>query len=254
MAALASRAPTLHKPKSKLRLRLGLDSDTMTPDQHLQSGHDHDASTTFSSPASQDADNPLAQSTNTGSSTLSRGDAFALDLSPSTASDHYSPNPAFDTISYASASPQSATYNIDHSTSSAPYDHSGADAYPTPSPSASPPPQHLEPEPPQQSTAQDREVHLAVSHPNIAAAASGADDIFYVTDEQLSRRLMFVEEIGYGNWGSVWQCVPRKFKPSGQNDMVGARLGWKSAVSGGSGAGGAVAAKLVHRQKSAVSS
>ncbi|KAJ7600903.1 hypothetical protein C8J56DRAFT_911575 [Mycena floridula] len=34
-------------------------------------------------------------------------------------------------------------------------------------------------------------------------------DIFNLTDEALSSKLEFVEEIGYGNWGSVWMCRPR---------------------------------------------
>ncbi|KAF9046192.1 kinase-like domain-containing protein [Panaeolus papilionaceus] len=59
-------------------------------------------------------------------------------------------------------------------------------------------------------------------------------DIFSLTDQVLSDRLEFIEEIGFGNWGSVWLCRP---KPATTADGVVKPLGQKLAV------------KLVHRSK-----
>ncbi|KAM0751501.1 kinase-like protein, partial [Meredithblackwellia eburnea MCA 4105] len=36
-----------------------------------------------------------------------------------------------------------------------------------------------------------------------------APDIFSLTDASLAEKYQFVEEIGYGNWGSVWKCRPK---------------------------------------------
>ncbi|KAF9781712.1 hypothetical protein BJ322DRAFT_1010425 [Thelephora terrestris] len=38
---------------------------------------------------------------------------------------------------------------------------------------------------------------------------SSANDIFSLSDQTLANRLQFIEEIGYGNWGSVWRCCPK---------------------------------------------
>ncbi|KAF9645155.1 kinase-like protein [Thelephora ganbajun] len=39
--------------------------------------------------------------------------------------------------------------------------------------------------------------------------SSSANDIFSLSDQTLADRLQFIEEIGYGNWGSVWRCCPK---------------------------------------------
>ncbi|CAA7265469.1 unnamed protein product [Cyclocybe aegerita] len=62
----------------------------------------------------------------------------------------------------------------------------------------------------------------------------GSNDIFSLSDQTLSERLEFVEEIGFGNWGSVWLCRP---KPATKDDGTVRPLGQKIAV------------KLVHRSK-----
>ncbi|KDQ20831.1 hypothetical protein BOTBODRAFT_101107 [Botryobasidium botryosum FD-172 SS1] len=36
-----------------------------------------------------------------------------------------------------------------------------------------------------------------------------ASDIFSISDQQLSDKLEFIKEIGFGNWGSVWACRPK---------------------------------------------
>ncbi|KAI0629755.1 hypothetical protein C8Q77DRAFT_1064543 [Trametes polyzona] len=36
-----------------------------------------------------------------------------------------------------------------------------------------------------------------------------ATDIFSISDQVLADRLQFIEEIGFGNWGSVWLCRPK---------------------------------------------
>ncbi|KIR96928.1 CAMK/CAMKL protein kinase [Cryptococcus deuterogattii 2001/935-1] len=87
-------------------------------------------------------------------------------------------------------------------------------------------------------------------HPNIASVTSGTDDIFSLTDQQLSDRFTFISEIGFGNWGSVWLCKPKHVRSSLLSEpRAVARLGKKAVASGGSGAGGKVAIKLVHRSK-----
>ncbi|KAI0769137.1 hypothetical protein BD413DRAFT_560042 [Trametes elegans] len=58
-----------------------------------------------------------------------------------------------------------------------------------------------------------------------------ATDIFSISDQVLADRLQFIEEIGFGNWGSVWLCRP---KSSSSTDQL---LETKIAV------------KLVHRSK-----
>ncbi|PPQ85184.1 hypothetical protein CVT25_004191 [Psilocybe cyanescens] len=63
-----------------------------------------------------------------------------------------------------------------------------------------------------------------------------SNDIFSLTDQILSDRLEFIEEIGFGNWGSVWLCKP---KPTTTKDGVVRPIGSKLAV------------KLVHRSKTA---
>ncbi|KAF8879082.1 kinase-like domain-containing protein [Gymnopilus junonius] len=61
-----------------------------------------------------------------------------------------------------------------------------------------------------------------------------SNDIFSLSDQVLSERLEFIEEIGFGNWGSVWLCKP---KPATTKDGAVRQLGQKLAV------------KLVHRSK-----
>ncbi|OSD07458.1 hypothetical protein PYCCODRAFT_1358875 [Trametes coccinea BRFM310] len=59
-----------------------------------------------------------------------------------------------------------------------------------------------------------------------------ATDIFSISDQVLADRLQFIEEIGFGNWGSVWLCRP---KPSSSSqDPVRENK---------------IAVKLVHRSK-----
>lgn len=92
---------------------------------------------------------------------------------------------------------------------------------------------------------------IAYSHPGIVRAAAGADDIFYISDDQLGARFKFHKEVGFGNWGSVWVAEPRSVESQLAGQEV--RLGRKAAVGGGMEACGKVAVKLVHRQKSDVS-
>ncbi|KZP18621.1 hypothetical protein FIBSPDRAFT_933382 [Athelia psychrophila] len=64
-----------------------------------------------------------------------------------------------------------------------------------------------------------------------------ASDIFSLSDQVLSDRLRFVEEIGFGNWGSVWLCRPKGNPTSPSADVFTRRQDIKVAV------------KLVHRSK-----
>ncbi|GJJ13306.1 hypothetical protein Clacol_007558 [Clathrus columnatus] len=67
-----------------------------------------------------------------------------------------------------------------------------------------------------------------------------ATDIFSLSDHALSERYQFVEEIGFGNWGSVWLCRPK--------DAQGNPIIDPEADARGTGK---VAVKLVHRSKTA---
>ncbi|KAI9509467.1 kinase-like domain-containing protein [Russula earlei] len=59
-------------------------------------------------------------------------------------------------------------------------------------------------------------------------SSSTSTDVFSLSDRVLAEKLLFVKEIGFGNWGSVWLCRPR--------------------VSNG-GDDAKLAVKLVHRSK-----
>ncbi|CCM06214.1 uncharacterized protein FIBRA_08459 [Fibroporia radiculosa] len=64
-----------------------------------------------------------------------------------------------------------------------------------------------------------------------------ATDIFSISDQVLADRLQFIEEIGFGNWGSVWLCRPKPDSSSPSTDSPHALNDTKIAV------------KLVHRSK-----
>ncbi|KAJ7132934.1 kinase-like domain-containing protein [Mycena filopes] len=61
-------------------------------------------------------------------------------------------------------------------------------------------------------------------------------DVFSLSDQVLSDKLQFVEEIGYGNWGSVWLCRPKEDPDSPADGSV--KLQETK-----------IAVKLVHRSK-----
>ncbi|CUA75070.1 Cell surface glycoprotein 1 [Rhizoctonia solani] len=44
---------------------------------------------------------------------------------------------------------------------------------------------------------------------SISTGEQQSSDIFSLSDQQLSDKLKFVKEVGFGNWGSVWLCEPR---------------------------------------------
>ncbi|OBZ68659.1 Serine/threonine-protein kinase par-1 [Grifola frondosa] len=64
-----------------------------------------------------------------------------------------------------------------------------------------------------------------------------ATDIFSISDQVLADRLQFIEEIGFGNWGSVWLCRPKLDSASRSSEGPNAPQDTKIAV------------KLVHRSK-----
>lgn len=93
-----------------------------------------------------------------------------------------------------------------------------------------------------------------LQHPHVRAMVAASDDIFYLNDQQLGERFSFIEEIGFGNWGSVWKVRPRRYKASRYfGNRPGGKMGKNAAAGGGIGANGKVAVKLVHRQRTAVS-
>lgn len=274
MPGFATKAPSLHQPKSKIRLRLGLTPPAKPlpvktkhgkqPSTSEDQTHTTDITTTFSyhiqgvSRTNASGGDPMAESlvaSTNSSSTISRGDsrdAFSLEISPSTASIHR----PFDTISYSTTSPTSMAYgglqsrttllDLEDELEEFTADYSEEQ-------SSSPSAQirdlqgHL-------ARAQYEAKRMERDHPGIARIVRTADDIFCMDDEQIHRRFEFHKEIGYGNWGSVWKCRPKHLRSSDLRiDGGDLRLGRVAAASGGSGACGYVAIKLVHRQKSPVS-
>ncbi|CAE7185958.1 unnamed protein product [Rhizoctonia solani] len=65
---------------------------------------------------------------------------------------------------------------------------------------------------------------------SISTSEQQSSDIFSLSDQQLSDKLKFVKEVGFGNWGSVWLCEPRLAE---EQAMFGPQI----------------AVKLVHRSK-----
>ncbi|KAJ6621778.1 hypothetical protein B0H10DRAFT_2015719 [Mycena sp. CBHHK59/15] len=65
----------------------------------------------------------------------------------------------------------------------------------------------------------------------------GSTDVFSLSDSELALQLQFVEEIGFGNWGSVWLCSPKEEPNSPSADGLVRVQATKIAV------------KLVHRSK-----
>nr|XP_019013084.1 CAMK/CAMKL protein kinase [Kwoniella pini CBS 10737]OCF51865.1 CAMK/CAMKL protein kinase [Kwoniella pini CBS 10737] len=233
---MVNTQPKLYKPKSKIRLRLGLGS----PSQPQTKPHQQHLSPNPS------PHNELASSTSTNTSSISRTDsrsAFTYDftLTPSP------PNKEFDTISYNTISPESQLYqnsssNVQSSstllTTSESNDDDGE--------------YHVYPN--QEDQYEEKEVEDTL-HPAISSITSGTDDIFCLTDQQLTDGFTFIREIGFGNWGSVWLCKPKHHKHLlnqgrlSTNERAIVKLGKKSILTAGSGAGGKVAIKLVHRSK-----
>jgi len=242
----------LTKPKSKLRLRLGL-----TP-PHPTSAKQESPKPVPSLPPHKTAPitNVLATSTSTNRTSISRVDsrsAFTYDTSPSNAShqdENETPSPAFEDISLVSHSPNPNPVpnpmmypeaNISRSTIAS--NATGMDPalarqyyYPTP--------ERTEPE---------VEDDAGLRHPHLRALVNQSDDIFLMTDQQLGERFQFAHEIGFGNWGSVWVGKPRHYRASTLEKRIpGGKMGRMAAASGGYGAGGKVAFKLIHREKTAV--
>lgn len=243
----------LTKPKSKLRLRLGL-----TPPHPPKK----QASPTPLAPPPPPPPAPAAallSSTSTtasaSASATSRADsrsAFTYDnhtvdsSSPSTASfQHDSHSPGFETVSL-----NTEHANVSRSTLMDPA--LAQHYYPTPTTTDS----TTEGE-----DAEPVEDDAGLRHPQLRQLVAASDDILCLTDRQLGERFSFVQEIGFGNWGSVWKVRPRHSRASQLGDIrnshrdsnkPGSRLGRKAAMSGGSGAGGKVAIKLVHRERTAV--
>ncbi|KAF9468652.1 kinase-like domain-containing protein [Collybia nuda] len=72
---------------------------------------------------------------------------------------------------------------------------------------------------------------------NLPIPPQESTDIFSLSDQVLSDRLQFIEEIGFGNWGSVWLCRPKSSASSPGADGLSNVPDQKIAV------------KLVHRSK-----
>ena len=224
--------PNLQKTKSRIRLRLGLTPPhpkaVKQPDLPVDSAHTEIASnttTTATDPIlvhqSTMFGTSLNNSTNTFSSHQSRNDsrdAFDFDLHDSLNTINAPVPPTLDVVSFATASSPTLARDAPEESRNSPA----------------------------------REIQHTQSHPNIAAAAS-ADEVILMTDQELSDRFMFLSEIGFGNWGSVWLCKPKHWRSSAHHESGGfMKLGKMAAASGGSGAGGKVALKLVHRTKTMV--
>nr|XP_019045252.1 CAMK/CAMKL protein kinase [Kwoniella bestiolae CBS 10118]OCF24182.1 CAMK/CAMKL protein kinase [Kwoniella bestiolae CBS 10118] len=268
--------PKLNKPKSKIRLRLGLGSP---PQKTQPQPHQQQHLSPNPSP------HPLASSTSTSASGVSRTDsrsAFTYDFSSTPSPPHRT---EFDTISYNTISPESLIYQnqttqndqtisqvqaYESSSTLLTSSEGGNGEYHVEYPSTSNQEGYYESAESVESVPHEEEVNEkydngeSTLHPAISSITSGTDDIFSLTDQQLSDRFTFISEIGFGNWGSVWLCKPKHIRSSyllehhpgggmgmSENERAIVRLGKKAAVSGGTGAGGKVAVKLVHRSRSA---
>ncbi|WWC88336.1 uncharacterized protein L201_003246 [Kwoniella dendrophila CBS 6074] len=301
--------PKLNKPKSKIRMRLGLGGSPAiatinTDNNKLQYDEKH------LSPNPSPSQNNLNASTSTcasgSGSAISRTDsrsAFTYDFSSSTPSKSPPHRTEFDTISYNTISPESLMYqnqnqnpSISHglnhpqqynndssstllSSSSSEEGNGSANGYEY---HVYPNQQHQQQQQihhhreqyyqqQQQQPSEEGVVEIEderhdngeeTLHPALNTITSGTDDIFSLTDQQLSDRFTFISEIGFGNWGSVWLCKPKHLRSSyhlnnpqhqqmNENERAVIRLGKKSVASGGSGAAGKVAIKLVHRSRTA---
>ncbi|ORX37068.1 hypothetical protein BD324DRAFT_424119 [Kockovaella imperatae] len=284
MPVMTAKAPSLYKPKSKIRLRLGLTpphpvaptttnktgasaipsapsktylvTSLESPSSSTSTSNARSFDTSLSahtSPSNVDG-TTLAASQITYASSHSRPDsrdAFALEISPSTQSTHSPAAVNFDTISYTIQSPVSVSFNHLGNQSRTNLE-TAQHAYPTPSPSSSPVPTSRDTSidddqtynPLLQPGVQIRD-STDLNHPHLAEEAAASDMVFRLTDEQLSERIHFADEIGFGNWGSVWLCRTRRKRPKGDGPL--ARLGLGAAAAGGGRNGGMLAAKLVHR-------
>jgi protein-serine/threonine kinase len=205
-------------------------------------------------------------SDNTFSTLQSRTDsrhAFAYDNdeSPSPVEQSNVMNVNFDTISYASDSPASVAFDIEmgrssrasnFSTASDTYHPNGRHDFPLSPPFASPEFHRHHEDQYYHNQYIKHNIRLAECHPNLAAAANACPDVFAMTDQQLHDRFKFHKEIGFGNWGSVWECRIKPLRSSIWSrepaHMAGMKLGRMSANSEGGGAGGKVAIKVVDRR------
>ncbi|KAJ7433039.1 hypothetical protein B0H11DRAFT_773977 [Mycena galericulata] len=70
----------------------------------------------------------------------------------------------------------------------------------------------------------------------------GSTDVFSLSDQVLSDKLQFVEEIGFGNWGSVWLCRPKEDLNSSPDEPTSPAAVAKLQET-------KLAVKLVHRSK-----
>ncbi|WVQ84397.1 hypothetical protein IAT38_006549 [Cryptococcus sp. DSM 104549] len=230
MPAMTAK-PALRKSKSNLRQRLGLTSAPKQP--------------ALLSPVPSPSSTNLASSTSTSASATSHASHVSrADSRSAFTYDSATPSPPgkgraeFDTVSYnsqmsevegqtpdrehAGVNASASTLVSSGESSDVAYADADAEA------DANNDTRGVTPyQPPAQYGAGGEEDTL---HPNIANATSGVDDIFSLTDQQLSDRFTFISEIGFGNWGSVWLCKPKHVRSS--------QLGEAG-----------VAIKLVHRSK-----
>ena len=265
--------PTLHKSKSNLRLKLGFaparpkpTSSAREPAPPLPVAPSPPRSSTLAIAALTSS----TSSTGTGTSRPDSRSLFSYDSTSPSSLGHANSNAnangitttglTFDTISYASNSPSSLAFN--HAILPSPR-HG---VYPTPSTSGYDTRDDTDAD-------ADGETDLEFldqgdgldrpsleAYPNIRNTIKASDDVFFVSDAQLSDRFHFVAEVGFGNWGSVWLAKPRRPRSTYFSNGVMTpsqkavrKLGKAAAASGGSGAGGKVAMKIVHRVQDSVS-
>ncbi|KAL7420476.1 hypothetical protein Q5752_004426 [Cryptotrichosporon argae] len=280
----AATSPPLRRPKSKLRLRLGLTPPhpatpprpvlpvapaaaaaleaTMTRDQahapryvpinpSMPSPTAQYASGTLQVPFRSPAHTQLDSSTSTGADSHT---AFTFD-SHSSPSNRNTLSPGFECVSYASSSPSSvlgdepkldAAYDM----SSDSIDDNGfANALVNPrlDRSAYPTPSSS----PSfidalhaQEAAQEAAMSAPAPYHHIQAAADTCSDIYSLTDEQLVDRFELEYECGLGNWGCVWKVRPR----SATKETRSAQYNSLGRAAAGAG-GGRVAFKIIARDR-----
>nr|XP_018262002.1 CAMK/CAMKL protein kinase [Kwoniella dejecticola CBS 10117]OBR84160.1 CAMK/CAMKL protein kinase [Kwoniella dejecticola CBS 10117] len=272
---MVNTQPRLNKQKSKIRLRLGLGSPAQPQVKSQPQQKQH-----LSPIPSPNNQHQLSNSTSTRTSGISRVDsrsAFTYDFSATPSP----PNHEFDTISYNTISPESPFYqnhsNIESNStlltcSDSEDDDDEGDKYTQRAQQAvNECGYHVNPNQIRTNAGasqghhyhhylQDEEEYLEgpddTLDPAISSITPGTDDIFRIRDTQLQEGFKFLEEIGFGNWGSVWSCKPRyahrlpNHGPGDSTYSVNERailtMGKRSVMLGGCSK---VAIKLVHRRR-----
>lgn len=243
-----AKQPILHKTKSKIRLRLGLDPSpvkdvpsAVVPSKPAPLTESTSSNVKSTPPAPLGASTKTVVSAKTTSTVTSRADsrsAFTLDYSPSSREDEHNHQQAtsqrhdarlnmqhhrlqqpsshradvpFDIISFRSTSTVSLGLPQPEQLG---YNFIPSSDNPglatTWRPYPTPSPTNSDATTTEAAADNFSNLHDESRFANFNEYVKATDDIFMITDEALDDRFKFLGEIGFGNWGSVWLAQPRK--------------------------------------------